>query len=94
MLRSIKAFALAAMLSIGTAVSTGAVIVHVSGGMWDHGSNWSSVWSHYYHNGVRHGSSAVGTFTANSGCVNKNLWSHASAPAKKFGVNQTYYRHC
>ncbi|UBI01946.1 MULTISPECIES: lactococcin 972 family bacteriocin [Corynebacterium] len=56
----------------GTGVA-GAVIVHVDGGTWDHGVGGGTVWSHYFHNGVRHGSTAVGKTTSNSGCVNKIL---------------------
>lgn len=37
----------------------GARIVSIDGGAWDFGSHSSTVWSHYFHNGVRHGSTAV-----------------------------------
>lgn len=95
MLRNIKAFVLSVTLLIGTAATAGAVIVHADGGTWDHGYGGGTVWSHYFHNGVRHGSTAEGKYRVDSGCVNKNTWSHASAPqAGFFGVNKTFYRHC
>lgn len=71
----------------------GATIVSVDGGTWDYGTDSSTVWSHYFHNGVPHGSTAVGKFTSDSGCVNKNIWSRATAP-RKYRGNKSYYRHC
>ncbi len=86
------AVAAALLACAGTGVA-GATIVSIDGGSWDYGSDRSTVWSHYFHNGVRHGSTAVGTFKSDSGCVNKNVWSRATAPRKAFG-NESYYRHC
>lgn len=77
----------------GGAGVAAATQINIDGGMWHYGTGSNTVWSNYFHNGVSHGSTAVGKITANSGCVNKNVWSRASAPSKSFG-NKSYYRHC
>lgn len=81
-----------ALTLAGTGVA-GATIVSIDGGTWDYGSDSSTVWSDYFHNGVPHGSTAVGKFRSDSGCVNKNVWSRATAPRKGIG-NESFYRHC
>lgn len=70
-----------------------AAVVSIDGGAWDYGSDSSTVWSHYFHNGVRHSSTAVGKFRSYSGCVNKHVWARATAPRKLFG-NESFYGHC
>lgn len=84
---------LAGLLALGGTGVAGATIVNIDGGTWDYGTGSGQVWSHYFHNGVRHGSTAVGTFKSDSGCVNKNTWSRATAPKTPSG-NKSYYRHC
>lgn len=81
-----------ALTLAGTGVA-GATIVSIDGGIWDYGSDSSTVWSPYFHNGVRHGSTAVGKFRSDSGSVDKNVWSRATAPRKGIG-NESFYRHC
>lgn len=83
----------ASVLALSGTGIAGATIVSIDGGTWDYGSDTSTVWSHYFHNGVSHGSTAIGQFQSDSGCVNKNVWSRATAPRKFFG-NESYYRHC
>lgn len=77
---------------LGTGIAA-AEIVHIAGGIWDYGSANGTVWSHFYHNGRKHGSTAIGKFTSDSGCVNKNVWSRASTPTAAWG-NKSYYRFC
>lgn len=91
--RRIAGAAAASILTFSGAGVAGATIVSIDGGIWDYGSSSSTVWSHYFHNGVRHGSTADGKFRSDSGCVNKNVWSRATAPRKTWG-NESYYRHC
>ncbi|RUP91565.1 lactococcin 972 family bacteriocin [Corynebacterium pseudodiphtheriticum] len=74
--------------------SAQATIVHVDGGTWDYGTTSNSVWSHYHHPGVKHGSTAIGKYKADSGCVLKNQWSRASAEKGFFQTGQSYYRRC
>lgn len=51
------------------------------------------VWSHYFHPTRTHGSTAIGKFTANSGCVQPKVQSRATAPKKLTG-NKAYYKFC
>lgn len=67
-------------------------MISIDGGTWDYGVG-DGVWSHYHHPGRSHGSTAIGKFRVDSGCVNKGNWSRATAPKKLFG-NKSYYRHC
>lgn len=56
----IRGAVLASALTLAGTGVAGATIVSIDGGIWDYGSDSSTVWSHYFHNGVRHGSTAVG----------------------------------
>ncbi|WPF66572.1 MULTISPECIES: lactococcin 972 family bacteriocin [unclassified Corynebacterium] len=91
--RGLAATALSGALVAGGAAAALAAQVNVGGGIWTYGTDGGQVYSNYYHPTARHGSTAVGTITANSGCVNPGLTSYASAP-KKWRGNQSYYRLC
>ncbi len=89
----ICAVVMAGVLTLTGAGVAGATIISIDGGTWDYGSDSTTVWSHYFHNGRKHASSVEGQFRSDSGCVNKNTWSRATAPRKWLG-NKSFYRHC
>ena len=92
--RGLLAATLTVCLSLVGLGTAGAVIVQIDGGTWYYGTSSNLVWSRYYHNGQKHGSTAIGNYTSDSGCVNRNVWSHASAEKGMFTTGQSYYRHC
>lgn len=85
--------ALATTMVFSSAGVAGAAISEVDGGTWDHGVNDKIVWSHYFHPTRTHGSTAIGKFKANSGCVQPKVQSRATAPKKLTG-NKAYYKFC
>ncbi|MBC3185963.1 lactococcin 972 family bacteriocin [Corynebacterium sp. zg-331] len=92
--RSLAATALSGALVAGGAAAALAIQVNVDGGTWSYGINSTHVYSNYYHPTTKHGSTAVGTFTADSGCQDPNLWAKASAPKRSYAVDKSYYRFC
>ncbi len=93
MRKHLASAALAATMLFASAGAAGATMISIDGGTWDYGVGGKTVWSHYFHQGRRHGSTAIGKIRVDSGCVNKGLWSRATAPKKLTG-NRSYYRHC
>lgn len=91
--RRVSGVVAAVVMALAGTSAAGAMMVSIDGGTWDYGTGGGTVWSHYFHNGVSHGSTAVGQYESFSGCVNKNTWSRATAPSKLFG-NKSYYKHC
>ncbi|MFJ9546073.1 lactococcin 972 family bacteriocin [Streptomyces erythrochromogenes] len=88
----IKAAVVAAGFVLAASVPAVAATSQVSGGTWMYGTNSSDmVYSNYYHPTRCHGSSAQGKYLAQSGNVDKDRTSYASAPEAWSG-NKSYYR--
>ncbi|MFE5767234.1 lactococcin 972 family bacteriocin [Streptomyces sp. NPDC056485] len=82
----------AGVIVLGLATPAMAGSSKVSGGTWYFGTNSSDfVYSNYYHPDRCHGSSAKGKYLAQSGNVDKDKTSYASAPEAMWG-NESYYR--
>ncbi|MFF7247693.1 lactococcin 972 family bacteriocin [Embleya sp. NPDC008237] len=88
--RAAKLMAVSGALVVAVATPAIATIDYPSGGTWDHGAGTATVWSHYYHPSVCHGSTSVGTYTERASAA-AGSWSYTSATAKLSG-NESYYR--
>lgn len=77
-----KVLGIAAAVAVFVGVGTLPALAwdNAGGGLWDHGSDMSSVWSNYYHRTSNHGSTAAGNEVKYSGCKRPTVTSHASAP--------------
>jgi lactococcin 972 family bacteriocin len=93
-MRKITACATGVALALGSFTAAQAAVHQVGGGTWNQGVNSTTVWSHYYHGGKCHGSTAVGKWTAKSGNVRAGKWSYASTPRNPWGGNKSYYNFC
>ncbi|MFJ3976471.1 lactococcin 972 family bacteriocin [Streptomyces sp. NPDC090021] len=90
--RMLKGAVAAGALVVAVAAPALAGESDVSGGKWYFGVTSSDfVYSNYYHPDRCHGSSAKGKYLAQSGNVEKDRTSYASAPEAAWG-NQSYYR--
>ncbi|WP_017569942.1 lactococcin 972 family bacteriocin [Nocardiopsis halotolerans] len=81
---------LASGLAVGATGTALAVVEYVGGGRWEHGFSAGSVYSNYFHGGVCHGSTAVGTYTDRTSAP-AGYTSYATAPEARWG-NKTYWR--
>ncbi len=50
--------------------------------------------STFYHPKKRHGAAVQGVYYADSGCVGKKKWAHASAPRAWWGGNRAWHYFC
>lgn len=77
---------------MAVAIPAFATTVPVGGGTWSYGVGSGEVWSDYLHPNVCHGSTAVGQYSVRSPNTSPGQWSHASAPLRSNGGNQSYWR--
>lgn len=78
--------AVAGLIISGGAATASAAAQYVGGGR---------VYSDYYHQHLRHGSSVQGrSGLVQSPCTDPGHWSKASDNTKRFGGNQSFWRHC
>ncbi|MFJ9546074.1 lactococcin 972 family bacteriocin [Streptomyces erythrochromogenes] len=87
----LKVAAAAAVIVMGAAVPAAATQSDVSGGTWNYGTSGNNVYSNYFHVKNCHGSSAQGSYLAQSGNVDAGKTSYASA-SKAWSGNKSYYR--
>lgn len=69
---------------------------HVDGGTWYYGTDWSVVWSNFYHPTRCHGSSVRtynGLITVRSARTAPGRWSHAQV-RRSTDTNEAYYWFC
>ena len=93
-MRKITACATGLALALGSFTAAQAAVHQVGGGTWNQGVNSTTVWSHYYHGGKCHGSTAVGKATVKSGNTRAGKWSYASTAKNPRGGNKSYYNFC
>ncbi|WP_344972270.1 lactococcin 972 family bacteriocin [Salinactinospora qingdaonensis] len=70
-----------------------AVTEYPEGGVWEHGVEYGTVYSNYYHSSTCHSSTAVGDYTDRD-TAGAGEWSYASAPKTSFIEATAYSTSC
>lgn len=61
------------------------------GGMWEYGTNWTHVWSHYFHQTEHHYSSTIGLHGRKSHDIEAGKRTTCEDFKNPFGKNEAFY---
>lgn len=94
--RTTASIAAGVVLALAVATPALATVQSVGGGTWDWGTPGGNNWSHYYHRGVRHGSSVTGDVgLVRSGCGAAGTWTYTWARDTNWlRIDRAYWRYC